>query len=365
MKGKNTITINGRLYDALTGLPVKEEVPRPASAAHHRPHPAPAHKKPGVSGPHRAFSDIAPSRQPLASVSKVDAAKTEQPAANSVHKPLQKTTTLNRTAVKRPAALSIARPKTTRSPHISKFGPSLSMYAPKLQPVTEEVQDVPAPDQPEQPVVHPVAARAAQRRSLENIQAQAKAEAAQSSKELKEQLIKARLSEVDASKNQKRARGGRLAVQPRIATVVTSALTLLLLGGYLTYINLPNLSMRVAATRAGIAARFPNYQPDGYRFDGPIQYAPGQVTINFRSNTNDNKFTVTQKASNWDSQSVLDNLVNKESSAYLTYQERGLTIYTYNNKATWVSGGLLYSVEGNAQLSSEQVLKLATSIWEP
>lgn len=59
---------------------------------------------------------------------------------------------------------------------------------------------------------------------------------------------------------------------------------------------------------------------------------------------------------------MLDNYVNKQTENYLTYQEQGLTIFSFDNKAAWVNGGLLYSVEGNAQLSSEQILRLATSL---
>ena len=120
--------------------------------------------------------------------------------------------------------------------------------------------------------------------------------------------------------------------------------------------------MRVAATRAGISANYPNYQPDGYHFAGPITYQPGEVTIDFKSNTNDNGFAIKQKASNWDSQAVLDNYVNKQTGTYLTYQERGLTIYSFGNRAAWVNGGLLYTIDGDAPLNSDQLLRIATSM---
>lgn len=216
--------------------------------------------------------------------------------------------------------------------------------APAMQPAAPTVQ----------PRMHPVAAKAL-------AQITPAAAQPQSSRELKEALIRERLAE--ATPNTERpAKQSRLSRQPRLATILTSSLALLILAGYLTYINLPNISMRVAATRAGISANYPNYQPDGYHFAGPITYQPGEVNISFKSNTNDRNFMIKQKASTWDSQAVLDNYVSKKTGTYLTYQERGLTIYSFGNRAAWVNGGLLYTVEGNAPLSSDQLLRIATSM---
>ena len=120
--------------------------------------------------------------------------------------------------------------------------------------------------------------------------------------------------------------------------------------------------MRVAASRAGITANYPGYQPDGYHFAGPITYQPGQVNITFKSNTNNNDFTIKQKSSIWDSQAVLDNYVSKQTDNYLTYQQSGLTIYSFGSHAAWVNGGLLYTIDGDAPLSSDQLLHIATSM---
>jgi hypothetical protein len=46
----------------------------------------------------------------------------------------------------------------------------------------------------------------------------------------------------------------------------------------------------------------------------------------------------------------------------LTYSERGLTVYTYGSKAAWVNGGILYTLNGNAPLNSDQILKIASSM---
>ena len=137
---------------------------------------------------------------------------------------------------------------------------------------------------------------------------------------------------------------------------------IVLIGGYLTYINMPNLSMHVAAANAGVNASFPDYRPDGYRFNGPIAYNNGEVSLKFASTTNNTGYTINQKNSNWDSQAVLDNYVSKKAKDYLTYSEQGLTIYTFNGEAAWVNGGVFYTIEGDAPLSSDQVLRIVGSM---
>lgn len=351
MNSKNTITVNGRSYDSVTGFPVTQTLRAKIPAANN---PRPVYQQP-VSSPQKsrsAFSDIAPRQA-------VKAHTTQATTANRIHRQPQRAQTLYRAALKKPVTKQLAEPVV--HPTISRFSANHHPALAKTHPTTarpdaihrKQSQDI-------APIAHPLVNRAIQRGSFMPVPLQTP----QNSRDLKEQLIRSRLAEVDIQKDSLKDQSSRRSFffQPRFATIATSAFAFLLLGGYLTYMNLPNLSTRVAAAQAGIAARFPNYHPDGYSFNGPVSYAPGEVTIAFKSNTNEEKFNVKQKASNWDSQAVVDNYVSKQSSTYLTYQERGLTIYSFNNKAAWVSGGMFYVIDGSAQLSSEQVLRIATSI---
>lgn len=359
MKKATTITINGRLYDAITGMPVTSPQQPVVHTANKTPNTQSVKQPPQAHLAPRTFSDIGPNRpgvqaaarkippaQPIATKpTQKPVERAAHPAATAMHTRPQKSQTLYRKALQKP------QPTQQRSPLISKFGGQ------QLQPVPVAT-DQPRTEEPTPNVtpIHPSVLKALQKRN--NTAKQPLAQL--SGKELKEQLIKERLSEVSEAPKEKKP--GFLARQPKIVSILTSTLALLILGGYLTYLHLPNISMRVAASRAGINANMPNYKPDGYGINGPITYSPGEVAINYKSNSNDQGFTLTQKASTWDSQAVLDNYVNKQTDAYLTLQEQGLTIYTFDNKAAWVSGGLLYTVEGSVGLSSEQVLKLATSL---
>ena len=126
---------------------------------------------------------------------------------------------------------------------------------------------------------------------------------------------------------------------------------------------MPNLSVRVAAAQAGIDASYPGYHPDGYRLDGAIGYTQGEVNMKFASNSGPQNFTISQKKSSWDSTAVLDNFVkDRAGENYITYSERGLTIYTYGSSAAWVNNGVLYTIDGNAPLSSDQIRHIATSM---
>lgn len=366
MAGKNIVTINGRSYDAITGMPVA--TPAHSKPAHHGPKQTP-HK-----AHHKAFSDISGPARLAIPTPKPDPTPAKpthsEIKAHAVHLKPQKSQTLHRGALKKPAPLrpltpapvkveaDFAKPAVQKSPVISKFGPThkSTQHHVGHAPATHHAVAKPAHhEQPAQPRMHPVAAKALAHAAPAAVQQP------QNPKELKEALIRERLAEATPN-HEHHAKKRRLTRQPRLATILTSSLALLLLAGYLTYINLPNISMRVAATRAGISANYPNYKPDGYHFAGPITYQPGEVNITFKSNTNERNFVIKQKASSWDSQAVLDNYVTKKTGTYLTYQERGLTIYSFGNRAAWVNGGLLYTIEGNAPLSSDQLLKIATSM---
>jgi len=85
--------------------------------------------------------------------------------------------------------------------------------------------------------------------------------------------------------------------------------------------------------------------------------------MKFASNSGPQNFTVTQSKTSWDSSAVLDNYIKeKAGDNYITYDEHGLTIYTYGSNAAWVNGGVLYTITGDAPLSGDQIRHIATSM---
>lgn len=309
-----TITINGVHYDAHSGI-ATSEAPDTAAKASSK-----------GSGSH----------------------------AQSVHARTQRSHTLHRGAAKSSAPVAPARkPVHARSPHITKFARDPQ---PIKQPHVVTVNDI-------GPAVHPHVAKAHTKAAAPAAHKHTASRPAVHvpAREVKQQAISAALAQAAPAKH-KRAKKS-LRPGGRLVNVATASLAIALLAGYLTYLNLPALSVRVAAAQAGINASYPDYRPSGYSLDGPIAYSGGEVSMNFKSNSNSQRFALNQAKSSWDSSALLTNYIEQKSAGnYTTYSDAGLTIYTYGSNAAWVNGGILYTIEGDAPLSDTQVRHIATSL---
>lgn len=337
MRGR-TITIDGRRYDATTGVPVdavrSSHVPKRSS---------------------RRTVDGVVRQRPAATTTEAPAPaekKRHHTPAHNVHSKAQRSQTLHRAALKKPTAKHASETKRQRavvpkSPHISKF-------APRKQEAEQSKK------QSKAPASHNVATK------IVNTKKPSAHHATPiSSRSIKEKLIQDQLDKADTSrqytdhKAPKKLRRGT-----RFASFSTAALALILLGGYLTYLNMPNLSIRVAAAQAGVDASMPGYHPDGYRFNGPITFANGQVTLQYKTNGGPHGYSLVQKESDWDSQAVLDNYVLDASGGkYNIHSTQGLTVYTFDSKAVWVNRGILHEVDySDAPLSYNQIEQIAASM---
>lgn len=141
-------------------------------------------------------------------------------------------------------------------------------------------------------------------------------------------------------------------------SAVVSAMAVLTL--FIAYQNKAMLELKIASTRAGFHASMPAYKPVGFAFKN-LSYSPGDVTLGFSSG--DKSYTISQKQSNWDSTTLLQNYVETSDNTYQAYSAAGRTIYIYDNgNATWVNGGVWYQISNTANLSSDQIINLATSM---
>lgn len=318
MRGKQTIVINGRQYDAVTGMPIQDDI-------------TPKHSSVDLPSKVKDHSDE-PVRQP--------AERNHHPLHHHPHKSI----TLRRDIVKKPhgahdkaAGQHKIHVHTTKSPSITKFAPHPVMkpeYKHHVSP-SPQVAATHAKIAPKELKAKPL-----------------------SSRELKDHLITKQLESATPQKGTHK--------QPRtpfrVTSIMAACLAVMILGGYLSYINMPGLSVRVAAAQSGVNANFPSYTPSGYRFDGPVSYSNGQILLSFEATGGTTKYQIKQQKSLWDSQAVLDNYVATKTDKYDVNISQGLTIYTYDNNASWVNKGILYTISGNAPLRTEQVLKIATSL---
>ncbi|MDB5186679.1 MAG: hypothetical protein JWM07_151 [Candidatus Saccharibacteria bacterium] len=317
---QQTVTINGIIYDAQTGLPLRkapaEEAVRPTA-------------------------------------SKVTHSQT-------MHRATQKSATLNRAFVKKVAAAAdktttpvvhATKPSITvqKSPAITRFAP----HPAGAKPVVRHM-DI-------GPKSHPIAAKAHQK-----IQAAPQPVTAATHALKPSQVIKNEAIAEAMAKTPKHNAKAKTVKQPRkhsrTLSLMSASLAMIMLAGYFTYLNMPNLSVRVAAAQAGFDATYPGYHPDGYRIN-KVAYTDGQVGIQYVANGSEQNFTIKQEKSGWDSSALLANYVEPTSKGgYIPHSEQGITVYVFDNNAAWVNDGIRYTINGNAPLSSEQILDLATSM---
>jgi hypothetical protein len=316
MQANKTVTVNGRLYDAVTGLPIKST----STPSAKKPTAKPAAVRPTQSG---------------------------KIAAHSLHRTTQRSQTLNRRSTKKPGPTKRPQPgkhmDIARSSGVSRFA------AHPVKPAKVE-----APEKKDiAPKNHPVAARA-----MAKTQKAAQL-AARTTKQVKEDAIEAALNKT-TKKPAKQKRSWKFS---RRFAIVSAIFIVLIGAAYLTYQNIPSLSVGVAAAQAGVDATYPEYKPDGYSLSQPVEYSDGEVVLTFTSNSGAGEYTITQTRSSWDSSAVLNNIVRKASGDdYTTTQERGLTIYAFNDNVAWVNGGVLYVIKSDAPLSGEQIRHIATSL---
>ncbi len=152
-------------------------------------------------------------------------------------------------------------------------------------------------------------------------------------------------------------RGKKFAIAAGMAVIVVALL------GYLVYLNMPDLSVRVAAVRTGIEKSYPSYVPVNYRLDGLVKEDNGRITMNFK-NDQGHKFSIQEEKSSWDSAAVLANYVKKNWGAdYSIAKGQGLTIYISGSNAAWVNGGVLYVItDSSSHLNSSDLHDIAVSL---
>lgn len=129
------------------------------------------------------------------------------------------------------------------------------------------------------------------------------------------------------------------------------------------HFSIPDLSVRVAAIQTGIDAKYPDFIPRGYSMSNVTSDKEGVVVMAFNG-PEGTAFTLSEEKSTWDSTALLNNYVKKNyPSDFVTLREQGITIYVRGEKASWVNGGLLYKIEATGKyLTKEQIRNIATSL---
>ncbi|HSW37028.1 MAG TPA: hypothetical protein VLG37_01510 [Candidatus Saccharimonadales bacterium] len=149
----------------------------------------------------------------------------------------------------------------------------------------------------------------------------------------------------------------------RATNLGASALAIILIVGFIAYQNAANFKLHLASSKAGFAASLPRQTPSGFSL-GKFSYSPGLVAVNYHSNSDSRHFALEERASNWNSQTLLNEYVAVQSGqGYQTVETAGRTIYLYgDNNATWVDKGVWYKIQTGKSLSHSQLIDLASSL---
>lgn len=132
---------------------------------------------------------------------------------------------------------------------------------------------------------------------------------------------------------------------------------------YFVNLNMPDISMRVAAMQSGIDPKYPSYVPRDFSVNDMVA-EEGKITLNFKNSQTGDSFALIEERSSWDSNALLSNYVKGEfGDDFTTIREQGLTVYISNNSAAWVNGGMLYKLNiTSGTLTKKQIRSIATSL---
>lgn len=344
-KSKTTIELNGNLYDARTGKIVSQStsLKQPTSTVKKSGHAIDGFTRRSNTARTQA-KPATPKLQKSATLMRPAVKKPKpvaaKPTSTAKHAPITKKQSPNRVA---------RATSTPQSAAINKFSHGQSHQVVKKHAAIEVI-----PPKHQVNLVEKVA----------SIATSTEAHVKHSVDMIEESLRNASSHlEVFDDKKLRKSFLNRVGFKNKLANLATLSFAGLLLFGFFAYQNAANIQMKVAAAKSGVSANMPSYKPAGFSASRNVKSEPGKVSVTFTSNTNDKNFTITQQASNWSSESLLTNHVLAINSPYQTFQNEGKTVFIYDNaNATWVNKGVWYKIEGNASLTSDQLLRLSNSL---
>lgn len=280
--------------------------------------------------------------------------------ATSVRRQVQSSTTLNRKYVRRPVKSPASSKTVKKSAQIQHFA----------QPTVKKVQR--QKQQPVEPAqTHPIQntvnarMRARTRTTTEAMASKLTA------KQIKEQAIQKALADASAAKaqsvkieeNEEFTKVKHHFGLRRVVLALSCAAAAVFAIVYFVNLNMPDISLKVAAIQTGIEATYPSYIPRDFNLDGIVS-ENGKITLNFSNSSTGDAYSLTEENSSWDSNALLNNYVKERyGDNYTVVKEQGLTIYISGSDASWANGGIVYKLDTTSgSLTKKQISSIATSL---
>jgi hypothetical protein len=351
---KNTIIeINGRRYDAISGKPLSEASPAAAHGRHAATARPAAKAMPAVT------------KKPTMS----DVVRHPAPKSGRVAAP---SSTLMRHAVKKPSAplkrsMRVNTPADRPVPAITGTNalvPSSQLQArrqQRAQKIKQSKQIRHFSDFTAAPAYTPPPAPAASQPYYPQPPVQSQPATPPTGRERTNAMLAKALENANGHEPVGRLKKSKRSGKGRKAAVA-GVMAVLVLGvvGVIGSQNMTNIRLALASAKIGFHADLPDYQPAGYKLD-KLSYGDNALAAMFQAGNK--SYLLTEKQSSWDSQALLDNFVSGTDPGYKTADVAGRTVYIYSDhNATWVSGGIWYTIQTDGSLSDQQLLNLAGSL---
>ncbi|MCA9330045.1 DUF4367 domain-containing protein [Candidatus Saccharibacteria bacterium] len=369
---ENTITINGRVYDAKTGKPVSIKSTNTASASVKVIKPTKVLPKIQKA---TTTDNKQVSMAQSTNIKKV-AIRTTGTVSSAMHRRTERTKTLSRATVKKPAQTKTARtisgtikqpskivvhskgkeiikPKPTivRSNRINHFS--------KTSVTVVHKTNIPVVNAPRQKVKHTTKLKSYDISNTPPMPQQKTTQYQIKNLPISDNIFNQALRSATSHKNTHKIP----TKNNRLGKIGLIGLSVLILGVFFSYQNAPRIALHKAKTTIGFDAKIPNYNPAGFRRIGPVQYQRGMVVLNFQSNSDDRQYAVTQTSTDIDNADIPSKYLDGVSKDYQTTNVKGQTVYIYNNsRATWINQGVWYTIDGNANLGKDQLVNIVASI---
>lgn len=289
--------------------------------------------------------------------------------AQTTHHRVQTSTTLNRKYVKRPSKITdiaVRRAKPQAQTQVQAQAQEQMQTQMQAQEQAQEQAQATAPAQ-----THPIQKVANSKMRSRNAQKATKISSAMTAKELKDQAIRKALAAASASDSadnikvaKKSRKGNKIHFGfGKVMLALTCAAAAVFAIVYFVNLNMPDISLRVAAMQTGIDATYPSYVPRDYSVSS-ITSEEGMVTLNFVNSTTGESFSLIEEKSYWDSSALLSNYVKEEyNENYTVVREQGITLYISGSNAAWVNGGIVYKIITNSgTLTNKQIRSIAVSL---
>lgn len=366
-----TISLHGHSYDALSGKPIKEENDSKTKPAHHHNHVK------VVDGFFRSTK-----KSSAKNLAEKNRKLSHHKIAPHIGRATEHSKTLMRTGVKKPLAAKVVTKQKLAKNHINYFvSKSVAATAPARNEVAERAKaikhsefvgkfsELAKPANPITPDPETIQTTANSEVHLKNLEHLSQIE---SNPDIDDAFTQAALniSSSHITKSAKKMRfydrmAESLKITVRTLIVISVALVVLIVAGVTLYIFMPNLSMYIADSKTGVHGILPEYTPSGFSVKN-IKYITGNptgsITLSYKSNSDSRSYNITEHATSWDNQSLINGVIEPlAGSNFTSNQVGGISVFNTGKSDFWISSNVYYILNNQANLTQNQINQIVTS----